>query len=191
LNKSERFLRSSQSGPRRELLREVRVAPTLVKYADPDSYEIETRRELGQLARKLMGDRPIAAAPMVDLLDDEPLELELATTLIYEHVHHGYRQTREVLRAAGAATCREIIDLGLRHRGGHDEMARAFAAGQQFRFDILMDIGGFRDLHRHRRCIQIGQGFTTQHGYAVPPEVEASGARPHYETGDAARRKPM
>jgi thymidylate synthase ThyX len=166
----------------RELLREVRVAPTLVKYADPDSYEIETRRELGQLARKLMGDLPIAPAPMVDLLDDEPLELELATTLIYEHVHHPYRQTREVLRAAGPATCREIIDLGLRHRGGHDEMARAFAAGQQFRFDILMDIGGFRDLHRHRRCIQIGQGFTTQHGYAVPPEVEASGARPHYET---------
>src|SRR5260370_11017744 len=30
----------------RELLREVRVAPTLVKYADPNTYEIETRREL-------------------------------------------------------------------------------------------------------------------------------------------------
>ena len=30
----------------RELLREVRVAPTLVKYADPNLYEIETRREL-------------------------------------------------------------------------------------------------------------------------------------------------
>ncbi len=29
-----------------ELLREVRVAPTLVKYADPNRYEIETRREL-------------------------------------------------------------------------------------------------------------------------------------------------
>src|SRR5437016_5034936 len=29
-----------------ELLREVRVAPTLVKYADPNQYEIETRRDL-------------------------------------------------------------------------------------------------------------------------------------------------
>ena len=34
---------------------------------------------------------------------------------------------------------------------------RAFCAGQQFRFDILMDIGGFRDMHRHRRCVQIGR----------------------------------
>ena len=31
-----------------ELLKEVRVSPTLVKYADPNSYEMETRRELCQ-----------------------------------------------------------------------------------------------------------------------------------------------
>ena len=36
-----------------ELLREVRVAPTLVKYADPNAYEIETRCELRQAAREL------------------------------------------------------------------------------------------------------------------------------------------
>src|SRR5438445_3332876 len=32
----------------RELLKEVRVSPTLVKYADPNSYEMQTREELGQ-----------------------------------------------------------------------------------------------------------------------------------------------
>ena len=40
-----------------ELLREVRVAPTLVKYADPNPYEIETRRELQQAAAELMQRR--------------------------------------------------------------------------------------------------------------------------------------
>src|SRR5580658_4430375 len=68
-----------------ELLREVRVAPTLVKYADPNPYEIETRRELRQVASELMGDLEIASAPTVDLLDEEPIEVELAATLIYEH----------------------------------------------------------------------------------------------------------
>ena len=90
------------------------------------------------------------------------MEIELAATLIYEHSHYSYGQIREAVQAAGDVIRREIIDLGLRHRGRHDEMARAFCAGQQFRFDILMDIGGFRDMHRHRRCIQIGQDFTTQ-----------------------------
>jgi hypothetical protein len=71
--------------------------------------------------------------------------------------------------------------MGLRRRGRHDEMLRAFCAGQQFRFDILMDIGGFRDMHRHRRCIQIGQEFTTRHGYDAPEELEAAGAKENYD----------
>jgi thymidylate synthase ThyX len=44
-----------------------------------------------------------------------------------------------------------------------------------------MDIGGFRDMHRHRRCIQIMQDFTTVHGFDTPPEVEAAGIRSDYE----------
>lgn len=164
-----------------ELLREVRVAPTLVKYADPNIYEIESRNELRHVASELMGNVPIDSAPPVDLLDNEPLEIELAATLIYEHSHYPYRQIRQMVEAAGDLIRREIIDLGLRHRGRHDEMLRPFCAGQQFRFDILMDIGGFRDLHRHRRCIQIGQAFTIKHGYDAPQELEAAGAKPSYD----------
>ena len=164
-----------------ELLREIRVAPTLVKYANQSSYEVETRRDLRQIASELMGNVAIAAAPAVDLLDDEPLEIELAATLIYEHSHYSYRQIRQAVEAAGEAIRYEIIDMGLRHRGRHDEMQRAFCAGQQFRFDILMDIGGFRDMHRHRRCIQIGQEFMTQHGYESPEELGAAGVRRKYD----------
>jgi thymidylate synthase ThyX len=163
-----------------ELLHEVRVAPTLVKYADPNPYEIETRRGLRHLAAELMGNLPLASAPMVDLLEEEPLEIELATTLIYEHSYYPYRQIRQAVGAAGEVIRREIIDAGLRHRGRHDEMLRPLCAGQQFRFDILMDIGGFRDMHRHRRCVQIHQDFTTAHGYDTPEEVKAAGAAESY-----------
>jgi thymidylate synthase ThyX len=165
----------------RELLREVRVAPTLVKYADPNVYEIETRRELTQATAELMRGVAIEPAPLVDLLDADTVEIELATTLLYSHCHYSYRQIRRTVESAGEALRREIIDLGLRHRGRHDEMLRAFSAGQQFRFDILMDIGGFRDMHRHRRCVQIMQDFSTVHGFDTPPEVEASGVRSDYD----------
>ena len=165
-----------------ELLKEVRVAPTLVKYADPNPYEIETRRELRQAARELMKDAAIDSAEMVDLLDSDPLELELATTLLYEHCHYSYRQIRAALEGLGSKMLQEIIDLGLRHRGKHDEMLRPFCAGQQFRFDILMDIGGFRDMHRHRRCVQIGQDFTIAHGYDTPDEYRAAGVRETYDS---------
>jgi thymidylate synthase ThyX len=170
----------------RELLREVRVAPTLVKYADPNLYEIETRRELQQAAAELMRGASLEPAPLVDLLDNDPshndaLEIELATTLVYGHCHYSFRQLQRAIEAAGEIRRREIIDLGLRHRGKHDELPRPFSVGQQFRFDILMDIGGFRDMHRHRRCVQIMQDFTTAHGFDTPPEVEPAGVGSDYE----------
>ncbi|HTM40651.1 MAG TPA: FAD-dependent thymidylate synthase, partial [Terriglobales bacterium] len=164
-----------------ELLRPVRVAPTLVKYADPNPYEMETRRELRQAAAELMRGAKIAPAQPVELLDDEPLEVELAATLLYQHCHYPYRQVREAVDSAGEKHRQEIIELGVRHRGKHDELLRAFAAGQRLRFDILMDIGGFRDMHRHRRCVQIGQGFTTANGYDTPEELHAAGETPAYD----------
>ncbi len=175
------FRRSWAHAPSRNFCGKSAWRPTLVKYADPNQYEIETRRALRQVASELMGDLPVAPAPTVDLLEEDPLEIELAATLIYEHSHYSYRQIRQAVQAAGEPIRREIIDLGLRHRGRHDEILSAFCAGQQFRFDILMDIGGFRDMHRHRRCIQIGQEFTTKHGYDAPEELEAAGARENYD----------
>src|SRR3984885_7892981 len=167
----------------RELLHEVRVAPTLVKYADPNPYEMESRRELRQAARELLKSEQLAPSKaIVDLLDEEPLEVEIATTLLYEHCHFSYRQVRQALQVSGERFRREIIDLGLRHRGKYDEMLRGFRAGQQFRFDILMDIGGFRDMHRHRRCIQVMQGFTTHHGYEMLLDVQDAGMRFRFET---------
>jgi thymidylate synthase ThyX len=163
-----------------ELLKEVRVAPTLVKYAEPNPYEVETRRELRAAAAEVMRGAEIEPAPAVELLDDEPLEVELAATLLYAHCHYPYRQVRQRVEALDAPRRQEIIDLGIRHRGTHDELLREFCCGQKFRFDILMDVGGFRDLHRHRRCIQVGQGFTDLHGHDTPEELAAASLDQRY-----------
>ena len=151
------------------LTREVRTAPTLVKYAQPNAYLIETRTELEQAAAEILGSLPIAPAPLVDLVErTETLEEELAATLLYWASHHPYRQIRDLVSGLPASRVAEIVELGLKHRGRHDEALRAFHAGAALRFDILMDIGGFRDMHRHRRCTQIKQGFTSLHGYDTP-----------------------
>lgn len=162
-----------------QLLRPIRVAPTLVKYANVSQYEIKTRQELAQAAAELMKD-VIAPAPMVDLIEDVPLEVELAATLIYSACHHAYRGVRDRVEGLTATQREEIIEIGLRHRGRFDELPRLFHSGHQFSFDILMDIGGFRDLHRHRRCTQIEQGFTRLHGFDTPPDVIAAGLQERY-----------
>lgn len=170
-----------------QLLRPVRVAPTLVKYAHPSEYEMQSRTELAAAATEWMAGAPVQPAPLVDLLEDEPLEVEIAATLLYSSCHYSYRQVRERVQSLSAQQREEIIGLGMKHRGRFDEPLRAFHSGSVFRFDILMDIGGFRDLHRHRRCTQIEQGFTKLHGYDTPSDILAAGLgdRYHHAVGRA------
>lgn len=174
-------------------LRDVRVAPTLVKYADPNPYMMETRKELEHAAKELFKDEEIETAPEVDLLDDETLEVEIPTSLLYEHCNYSYRQIRRKVVSLSAHQRAEITALGTRHRGKHDELLRAFCAGQKFRFDVLMDVGGFRDLHRHRRCVQLHQGFTFAHGFDTPADITAAGHADRYSQtmqriGEAAHK---
>ena len=158
----------------KQLLSEAPVAPTLVKYAEASQYELGTRQELRQAAGELMRDAEIQPAEAVTLLPSESIEIELACTLLYQHCHYPYAQIRERVESLNSAGRDEIISLGTRHRGRYDELPRAFCAGQSFRFDILMDIGAYRDLHRHRRCTQIAQDFTTAHGFEMPGEITAA-----------------
>jgi len=151
------------------LLRPVKTAPTLVKYATPNDYLRESRCELKAAATELMAGQAIEPSPVVDLLDDaESLEVELATSLLYPNCHYSYRQLRNHVGALSDARRSDLIELGAKHRGRHDELLRAFSAGHSLRFDILMDIGGFRDMHRHRRCVQLLQPYTDVHGYEEP-----------------------
>ncbi|MBT9332911.1 FAD-dependent thymidylate synthase [Paracidobacterium acidisoli] len=170
------------------LTREVKTAPTLVKYAAPNDYALHTRQELAQAASGLMKQERIQAAPLVDLIEESaasgsaPLEIDIATTLLYGQCHYPYRQIRSHVEALSEPRRNEILALGTRSRGRHDELLREFSSGQALRFDILMDIGGFRDMHRHRRCVQILQSFTCDHGYAVPEGIAEAGLQPVYET---------
>ncbi len=151
------------------LERPVATAPTLVKYAQASDYQARTRASLTQAAAELMASQPIAPAPLVDLIEEgEPLEIELATSLLYPNCHYPYRQLRDAVAALSEARRTELIRLAAEHRGRHDELLRGFSAGAALRFDILMDIGGFRDMHRHRRCIQLLQPYTDLHGYEEP-----------------------
>jgi thymidylate synthase ThyX len=151
------------------LLHEVKTAPTLVKYSAANEYAIASRTELRVAAAELMAGQAIEVAPVVDLVEDAgSLEIELATSLMYGGCHYSWRQVQRTVAALSAAKVAEIIALGTKHRGRHDELPRSFSAGQSFKFDILMDIGGFRDMHRHRRCVQLIQDYTDLHGYEEP-----------------------
>ena len=49
----------------------------------------------------------------------------------------------------------------LEDRDHREELLREFRSGYAYVFDVVCDIGAYRDLHRHRRCQQIQQTLPT------------------------------
>lgn len=65
----------------------------------------------------------------------------------------------------------EILEAYLKGRNARwQKSGRAFE-NTYLRFDITMNIGAWRDLHRHRMLSQQRQLFTTRHGYDTPQEL--------------------
>jgi thymidylate synthase ThyX len=159
------------------------LAPTLARHAASSAYQAEVYTDLAQYARDVLRaaglDLPQAwqgvSTEPVDLIEPHhPLD-ELAATLLYRASQAPYRAVLATVRDWTEKQKRETIEVALRKRGPYDELLKEFRSGYAFVFDVLMDIGGWRDLHRHRRCQQIQQNFTTRHGYEVPPALREAG----------------
>ena len=99
---------------------------------------------------------------MVELADDEaPLD-ELVATLLFRTnpAGHSYRQLQALVRDLPAAERQALVAASLADRGPHDELLREHQSGYALKLDLLIDLGSYRDLHRHRRCVQIVQELT-------------------------------
>jgi hypothetical protein len=158
----------------------------LARYARPSDYFIMTYPELKTAAAERLRLGAIQSSAQVELITPhEPLE-ELTATLLYRVTAYPYRQILSAVREWSEKEQTEIIEVGLRRRGPYDELLREFHCGYGFVFDILMDLGGWRDLHRHRRCQQVRQDFTTIHGFETPETLKSAGVAESYkQTMDA------
>lgn len=151
---------------------EVRAAPTLVKYTQPADYPAATYPLLA--AEALALETHDSDEPDLARLEpaDQPLD-ELLTTLLYRADPRGrsYQALAGAVRALSPARKRSLLDLSIAHRGRHDDLLREHRCGYPLQFDLLVDIGAFRDLHRHRRCVQVMQDFSPRHGFQDAEQV--------------------
>ncbi|MDX2266548.1 MAG: FAD-dependent thymidylate synthase [Bryobacter sp.] len=159
------------------------VAPTLAKYIDPDTHPPQATADLAQWAAQNLpaaAASDAAGAPKdVDLLKPQHTEAAIVASLLYPVTTRPYRELYDWAVEAGEAIRREVIDTAQRSRGRHDEILRAFR-GAPFVYDIVMDIGAYRDMHRHRRCVQLRQAYTADLGYALPEAFSEGAIRTTY-----------
>ena len=105
---------------------------------------------------------------------------DIAATLLYPVTDRPFRELYELARGWSARQRAEVIDVALRSRTRRDELLASFRGGL-YVYDIVMDIGAYRDLHRHRRCQQFRQAYSGDLGFDTPALMAQAGATEFYE----------
>ncbi|MBI2068800.1 MAG: FAD-dependent thymidylate synthase [Candidatus Yanofskybacteria bacterium] len=157
------------------------VAPTLVKHVSPNGYAVRIRELMKRVMSVYLSNFMYPGAynnytRHVRLTRPfRSIQHEIVAGLVYEATNLTMRDIQSFLNKMEIGNVNWIIGQVLDLREKHDALPRAFAAGYGIQFDICMDIGGRRDLHRHRNCIQIHQKFTVDRGFDVPELVREMG----------------
>jgi thymidylate synthase ThyX len=159
------------------------LAPTLARHADADEHAARARADLRQWARQnLPAPAPTNNnaptdndAPRVDLLRPTHAAADIVATLLYPVTNRPFRELYE--QACGWSDRRraEVIDVAMASRSRQSQLLEEFRGGL-YAYDFVIDIGAYRDLHRHRRCQQFRQDYTGRLGFDTPTLVAEAGA---------------
>jgi thymidylate synthase ThyX len=144
---------------------------------------LSERRDATERAVARLGlDRPAESdAPSVDLIAVEGDEDELLAASLFESAAVGEADIRRRIEALDPLERAELIGelagerANRRHRPG-----RGWEA-VRYRFEIVSDYGGFRDLQRHRMLTCQWQQLGPHLGAGVPEEVREAGVGDEYE----------
>lgn len=121
--------------------------------------------------------------PGVQLIHyDRDAEVKVAAAILYPHTGIPLAAARALAEQLTAAERAEIIRAYVGERGSRfHRPGRAFEEAT-YTFDLLADLGAYRDLQRHRMLTQERQRYTVRHGYLTPPELAEAGLHAPYAT---------
>ena len=158
------------------------LIPSFVKRAQVNDYLSGILTTAQSLARETLNDLPVNLSESVVLVDyDRHAEEKVIAGLLYPHARQPLQQLREIALRMDANERRKVLQEHFskrRHR--RDKPGRAFE-NVYYTFDVLGNLGLYRDLHRHRILTQERQAFTTMHGYDTPREIEEAGFRREFD----------
>jgi thymidylate synthase ThyX len=138
-------------------------------------------KETSRQADKETNKRTISSSPLLPVSSpvqlvayDPDAEWKTVAAILYPHSDMPLDALREFARQLPADERAAIIRAYIGERGSRfHKPGRAFEE-PVYTFDILADIGAYRDIQRHRMLTQERQAYTTRHGFITPPELEAA-----------------
>jgi len=166
------------------------LAPTLARHADPDEHAVKSREDLRLWAVQNLPPAEPAEPASVDLVRPGSVPADIVATLLYPVTDRPFRQLYEMARSWSDRRRAEVMDVALQSRTRRDEILSGFRGGL-YAYDFAIDVGAYRDLHRHRRCQKFRQAYTGNLGYDTPKLVAECGAAAIYRAAMEAAFESM
>src|SRR5262245_10106406 len=158
-----------------------KLIPSFVKRAQPSPYLADTSARARGLAAQTVQRDSVRSPEPVTLVDyDHDAEEKIIAAILYPHARQPLAELRKVVAGMPQGQRTQILKEHLsnrRHR--RDKPGRAFEQ-VYYTFDILGNLGCYRDLHRHRILSQERQDYTTVHGFDTPDEIVEAGFKPDF-----------
>ena len=158
------------------------LIPSFIKRAQRNEY-LSATAAMARAAAKAAPEAPAAESgePVVLADYDRNAEEKVVAAILYPHGRHPLQQLRQIVARMSAEDRRKILqEFFDKRRHRRDKLGRAFE-NVYYTFDILGNLGLYRDLHRHRILTQERQDFTTVHGYDAPREIEEAGFKSEFD----------
>ena len=151
------------------------IAPTLARHSEPDAHAARARADLRLWAEQNLPPAAGAESVAVDLMRPSNVPAEIAATLLYTVTDRPFRELYEIASAWSQRQRAEVFDVALASRTRRDEILAGFRGGL-YCYDLVIDVGAYRDLQRHRRCQKYRQEYAGGLGFETPELVEEAGA---------------
>ena len=117
---------------------------------------------------------------------DADAEDKIVASILYKYSTQTYQSIKDHVSRMTESQKLAVIKKAVgRRQVRQHRLIRAFE-NTYYKFDIVANLGAYRDLHRHRMMTQERQRFTTELGFDVPPELAS--AKMDKEYIDAANK---
>jgi len=125
----------------------------------------------------------ISSEALVRLLEyDEDGENKVIAGLLYLELHEPYEHILQKVRRLSTTDKEKILQEVLKDRKfKYYKIPRAFE-NAYLRFEIVINIGAWRDLHRHRMLTQYRERFSIYNGFDMPEELKEIGLDKEFNT---------
>ncbi len=120
--------------------------------------------------------------PVVNLIEFDVSALDkIIAGIVFPETHLSWNAIMQKVKNMSDEEKERILSAYVGNRKERwQKMGRAFE-NSYVRFEIEMNIGAYRDLHRHRMMTQERQRFSTHLGYDIPEELRDSGLSDKFE----------